>query len=282
MPKQLAGAFVLVRREISKCAVNTVTNVTRQARGDTFVFVGSLRPGYTITTVTTITTAASIRGSCFSFVVAGPDISSQASRPSQGRLRLVVLASQSWFQFGIHRHHHHNRHRIKTTLELPPAWPQHVRRITKTGCEMKNTMRNRKRRTVRPPSAKAGLRDKLETKLLKVCAEIGWICGWREERPKRRQTTRRSSWKQVMLGRAPAADAKAQEGEVFRPVEVAFVSGGRTAYDQAEPATEASVFVANAIDLRDELARLRHMGIGASQVVDALGSVRVRSLGRQL
>ncbi|MEH6413899.1 hypothetical protein [Pseudomonas sp. CGJS7] len=147
---------------------------------------------------------------------------------------------------------------------------------------MKNTMRNRKRRTARRPAAKAGVRDMLETKLLKICADIGWICGWREERMVVAPVARCSSRHRVMLGHTLAADAKAQEGEVFRPVEVAFVSSGRTAYAPAEPATEASGFADIAIDLQDELARLRHMGISASQVVDALGSVRVRSIARQL
>ncbi|MEH6413923.1 hypothetical protein [Pseudomonas sp. CGJS7] len=147
---------------------------------------------------------------------------------------------------------------------------------------MKNTKRNRKRRAVRSPAARAGERGTLETKLLKICADIGWICGWREERQERTQTARPSSRKRIMLGRALAADAKTQEGEVFRPVEVAFVSSGRTAYAPTEPTAGASDFADMVIDLQDELTRLMHIGIGASQTVDALGRVRARSLGRPL
>lgn len=85
-----------------------------------------------------------------------------------------------------------------------------------------------------------------------------------------------------MLGRALAADAKAQENEVFRPIETTFVSSGRTAYVQAEPATEASGLADLALDVQDELAKLGRMGIGASQVVGALGDARARSSERRL
>jgi len=73
-----------------------------------------------------------------------------------------------------------------------------------------------------------------------------------------------------------------QEDATFRPVEVAFVSSGRTAYVQAEPVGEASGLADIAIDLQDELARLEHMGISASAVASALDDARMRSLGRRL
>ncbi|WP_394538819.1 hypothetical protein PRJ39_25215 [Lysobacter enzymogenes] len=94
--------------------------------------------------------------------------------------------------------------------------------------------------------------------------------------------TRRSSRKRVMLGRALAADAKMQEVEAFRPVEVAFVSSGRTAYVHAESAAEADGLAGFVIDLQDELARLGSMGISASVVAGAGGDTRMRSLGWQL
>lgn len=85
-----------------------------------------------------------------------------------------------------------------------------------------------------------------------------------------------------MLGRALAVEAGGQENETFRPVEATFVSSGRTAYAQSEPAVEVSGLADVAYDLQDELARLGRMGIGASQVAGALGDAKVRSLGRQL
>ena len=147
---------------------------------------------------------------------------------------------------------------------------------------MKNRKRNQPRRAARMRKQTARLRDSLEAKLLKVCADIGWICGWREERLEPAPAARRSSRKRVMLGRVLAADAKVQEAEVFRPVEVAFVSSGRTAFAQTKPAAELSGLAHIAIDLQDELARLDRMGISAGQVAGVLGDARVRSLGRQL
>lgn len=143
---------------------------------------------------------------------------------------------------------------------------------------MKNTKRNQTRHAVRA----AGLRESIETKLLKVCADISWICGWREGRLEPAPSARRSSRKRVMLGRALAEEARAQEAEAFRPIEATFVSSGRTAYAQSEPAAEASGLVDIVIDLQDELARLGHMSISTSEVVGALGDPRVRSPGRQL
>lgn len=118
---------------------------------------------------------------------------------------------------------------------------------------MKDTKRNQPRRAARMRKQTARLRDSLEAKLLKVCADIGWICGWREEPA---LSARQSSRKRVMLGRALAADARVQEDQVFRPVEVTFVSSGRTAYAQSEPAAEADGLADLALDAQEGLARL--------------------------
>ncbi|SDZ08010.1 hypothetical protein SAMN04487939_1153 [Lysobacter sp. yr284] len=113
---------------------------------------------------------------------------------------------------------------------------------------MKSKKRNQPRHAARMRKQTARLGDSLEAKLLKVCADIGWLCGWREVRMEPAPSARRSSRRRVMLGRAMAADAGTQEA-VFHPVEVAFVSSGRTAYAQAEAATEASGLADFAIDL---------------------------------
>lgn len=147
---------------------------------------------------------------------------------------------------------------------------------------MKNTKRNQPRRAARTFRQAAGLRDSLEVKLLKVCADIGWICGWRKVRMEPALSARRSSRKRVMLGRALAMEAEMQERETFRAVEVTSVSSGRTAYVQAEPVGEASGLADFAIDLQDELARLERIDISASAVASALDDAKVRSLGRQL
>lgn len=147
---------------------------------------------------------------------------------------------------------------------------------------MKNTKRNQPRRAARTPRQAASLRDSLEAKLLKVCADIGWICGWRQVRMEPAPSACRSSRKRVMLGRALAADAKMEEVEAFRPVEVAFVSSGRTAYAQSETAAEVDGLVDFADDLQDEVARIGRMGISPGRVVGALSDARVRVLGRQL
>lgn len=73
-----------------------------------------------------------------------------------------------------------------------------------------------------------------------------------------------------------------QEADAFRPVEAAFVSNGRTAYVQAEPAAEASGLADIAVDLQNELARLGCMGISTSALVGAFGDAKGRSLDRQL
>lgn len=142
---------------------------------------------------------------------------------------------------------------------------------------MKNTKRNQPRR-----AARTSRQGALEAKLLKLCTDIGWICGWREERTDQVPAARRSSRKRVMLGRTLAAGVQVQETEAFRPFEATFVSSGRTAYAQSEPAVEVSCFADIADDLQDELMRLGRMGISASQVAGALGDGRMRSLGRQL
>lgn len=67
-----------------------------------------------------------------------------------------------------------------------------------------------------------------------------------------------------MLGRVRAADAKVQEAEAFRPVELTFVSSGRTAYAQSETAAEADGLADIAIDLR-------RMGVSGSQAASVLG-----------
>ncbi|QQQ01267.1 hypothetical protein [Lysobacter enzymogenes] len=134
---------------------------------------------------------------------------------------------------------------------------------------MKKANRNQPRRVARTPRQAAGPHDGLEAKLLKLCADIGWICGWREERLERVPSARRSSRKRVMLGRALAAEARMQEVEAFRPVEVAFVSSRRTAYLQAEPAAEASGFADIVIDLQDELARLERAGWATHSLSEA-------------
>ncbi len=85
-----------------------------------------------------------------------------------------------------------------------------------------------------------------------------------------------------MLGRALAVEAGVQENETFRPVESAFVSSGRIAYAQSEPAVEVSGLADTAYDLQDELARLGRFGIDGGAVAGVLGDAIVRSLGRQL
>ena len=147
---------------------------------------------------------------------------------------------------------------------------------------MKNTKRNQLRRVARTHRQAALLHDGFEAKLLKLCADIGWICGWRKQRLEPAPSARRSSRKRVMLGRGLAADARVQEAEAFRPVEAAFVSNGRIAYAQSEPAVEASCLDDIVTDLQDELARLGRMGISASALVGAVGQARRRSFGRQL
>lgn len=147
---------------------------------------------------------------------------------------------------------------------------------------MKNTKRKQPRRAARTPGQAARVHDRLEAKLLKLCADIGWICGWREERLEPAPTARPSSRKRVMLGRALAAEAKARENEAFRPVESTFVSSGRTAYVPSEATDEASGLADIADDLQDELARLGCTGINTSALVGALGDAKVRSLDRQL
>ncbi|UZW60544.1 hypothetical protein [Lysobacter enzymogenes] len=124
---------------------------------------------------------------------------------------------------------------------------------------MKNTKRNQPRRAARTPRQAASLRDSLEAKLLKVCADIGWICGWRDERLEPAPTECRSSRKRVMLGHALMADAKTREAEAFRPVDVALVSSVRTAHIQSESAIEVRGLADITYDLQDELARLGRM-----------------------
>lgn len=135
-------------------------------------------------------------------------------------------------------------------------------------------MKNTKRRQPRHASRASDTRNSLEVKLFRICADIGWIFGWREERLEPVPSARRSSRKRVMLGRALAVEARMQEDETFRPVEVAFVSSGRTAYVQAEPAAESSGLADIAIDLQDELARLGRMGISSSALVGALDDAK--------
>jgi len=147
---------------------------------------------------------------------------------------------------------------------------------------MKYTKRNQPRRVAQSSRPASRSRDSLEAKFLKVCADIGWICGWREERLEQLLVARRSSRKRVMLGRALAAEAREQGDEAFRPVEVAFVSGGRAAHVHAEPEAEVSGLADFVLDAQDELARLARMGISPKQVAGALGDAKVRSLGRQL
>ncbi|MEI2453120.1 hypothetical protein [Lysobacter firmicutimachus] len=143
---------------------------------------------------------------------------------------------------------------------------------------MRNTKRNQPRRVSRAP----GLHDALEAKLLKICADIGWICGWRKDRLAPAPPARQSSRKRVMLGRALAAEARGQKGEMFHLVEATSVSGGRTAYAQTEPAAETDGLADFAIELHDELARLDGMGISSGTLVGVLGEGRGHSLDRQL
>lgn len=143
---------------------------------------------------------------------------------------------------------------------------------------MKNTSRNKSRRAARATA----LRDSLEAKLLKICADIGGICGWRKDRLAPAPPARRSSRKRVMLGRALAAEARGQKGEMFHLVEATSVSGGRTAYTQTEPAAETDGLANFAIELHDELTRLDGMGIRSGTLVGVLGEGRGHSLDRQL
>lgn len=108
----------------------------------------------------------------------------------------------------------------------------------------------------RTPWQAARLHGGLEAKLLKLCADIGWICEWREERLEPAPAACRSSRKRVMFGRALAAETRMQEDGTFRPVEIAFVSSGRAAYAQSEAVAEASGSADIAIDLQGELPRL--------------------------
>ncbi|WP_394538839.1 hypothetical protein PRJ39_25330 [Lysobacter enzymogenes] len=79
-----------------------------------------------------------------------------------------------------------------------------------------------------------------------------------------------------MLGCVLTADAETQDGDAFRPVEVAFVSSGRTFCVQAGSATEASSLIGAAIDLQDGLARFEGHGVSASAVAAALASASAR------
>lgn len=146
---------------------------------------------------------------------------------------------------------------------------------------MKNTKRRLPRR-----AARTSRQGAVEAKLLKICADVGWICGWREERiepaPAPAPATRRSSRKRVMLGRVLAAEAKTQQSEAFRPIEGAFVSSERTAYVQAEPAAEGNGVADVAIELQEELVGLGRMGTSASALVGALGDAKGSSFGWQL
>ncbi|MGO1069543.1 hypothetical protein [Lysobacter sp. CA199] len=144
---------------------------------------------------------------------------------------------------------------------------------------MKNTKRNLSRQAACPSKREANLRDRLEKKLLKVCADIGWICGWRKERMIATPVARRSSWRRVMLGRALAAEAKMGGAEAFLPVEATFLSSRRAARAQAEPAAAEGGLADFAIDLQDELVRLGRVGISSSEVARALGNRR--AVGRQ-
>lgn len=80
-----------------------------------------------------------------------------------------------------------------------------------------------------------------------------------------------------MLGCVLVADAETQEGDAFRPVEVAFVSSSRIFCMQAEPTTEASSLADVAIDLQDGLAWLEGHGVSASAVAAALGAASART-----
>ena len=141
---------------------------------------------------------------------------------------------------------------------------------------MKNASRNQSRRAARTTT----LRDSLEAKLLKVCADIGWICGLRKERLAPVPAARRTSRKRVMLGRALAAEVEVQEDEAFVPVEIALVSNGRAA--QIEATTEVGGLAECAVDLQAELARLQHRSFRASEMDGAIESARERWLRNRL
>ncbi|WP_141233534.1 hypothetical protein [Lysobacter antibioticus] len=143
---------------------------------------------------------------------------------------------------------------------------------------MKNASRKQPQRAVRATT----LRDSLEAKLLKVCADIGWICGWRKDRLAPAPPARRSSRKRVMLGRALAAEERVQEDEAFLPIKAALVSSGRAAHIQTGTAPEASGLADFTVDLQGGLARLRRMEIGASEVAGALDLIGARPQDREL
>ncbi|WP_141233558.1 hypothetical protein [Lysobacter antibioticus] len=143
---------------------------------------------------------------------------------------------------------------------------------------MKNTSRNKPRRAARATD----LRDSLEARLLKVCADIGWICGWRTDRLAPAPPARRSSRKRVMLGRVLAAEARGQKGDMFHLVEATSVSGRRTAYAQTKPAAETDGLADFAIELNDELTRLDDMGISSGTLFGVLGEGSGQSLDRRL
>lgn len=76
-----------------------------------------------------------------------------------------------------------------------------------------------------------------------------------------------------MLGRVLAAQSEGQE-EVFRPVEMKFVSRGRSMDAQFEQDGFA-------LDVQEELTRLSEVGMAMSGAAKGLADPRARLLGRE-
>ncbi|MGO1073169.1 hypothetical protein [Lysobacter sp. CA199] len=143
---------------------------------------------------------------------------------------------------------------------------------------MKNTKRNRSRQAASPSKHDANLRDRLEKKLLKLCADIGWICGWRKERLPVVPVARRSSRRRVMLGRSVTA-IEAQTGDAFGSVETKFVSTNRSVHRQTERSDPAFGLNDLVLDVHDEVA---YQLSNAVDVAQLLSDPRVRAFGQQL
>ena len=76
-----------------------------------------------------------------------------------------------------------------------------------------------------------------------------------------------------MLGRVLAAQSKGQE-EVFRPIDMKFVSSGRSVGTQFEQADFA-------LDVQDDLTRLSDLGMAVGGAAKGLTDPRACVLGRQ-
>lgn len=120
------------------------------------------------------------------------------------------------------------------------------------------------------------VRQKLEAKLERVLADIGWICGWRNERLVVAPVARRSSRQRVMLARAGVAN-EARPID-FDSVEAKLIACEKSTHLQTEQSQGGPCAADLVLDAQEEIAYQLN---NVSNIAQGFADPHLRSVGQR-